>query len=37
MVKVYAAEIAHTKMRVNILDPGRVRTYFPGVALMAPE
>ncbi len=26
MVLTYAAEIAHTKMRVNLLDPGRVRT-----------
>jgi NAD(P)-dependent dehydrogenase (short-subunit alcohol dehydrogenase family) len=26
IAKVYAAEIAHTRMKVNILDPGRVRT-----------
>lgn len=26
MVKIYAAEIAHTKVRVNLLDPGTVRT-----------
>ena len=26
MVKVYAAEIAHTKIKANIIDPGRVRT-----------
>src|SRR3954471_701027 len=26
MVKVYAAEIAHTRMKVNVIDPGRVRT-----------
>jgi NAD(P)-dependent dehydrogenase (short-subunit alcohol dehydrogenase family) len=35
MVRTYAAEIAHTKMKVNLLDPGRVRTRmraeaFPG-------
>jgi NAD(P)-dependent dehydrogenase (short-subunit alcohol dehydrogenase family) len=35
MVKIYAAEIAHTTMRVNILDPAVVRTKmraaaFPG-------
>ena len=35
MVKVYAAECAHTKLRVNIVDPGHVRTRmraqaFPG-------
>ncbi|MBU6234871.1 MAG: SDR family NAD(P)-dependent oxidoreductase [Alphaproteobacteria bacterium] len=26
MVKVYAAEVAHTNLKVNLLDPGRVRT-----------
>lgn len=26
MVKVYAAEVAHTPLRVNLFDPGRVRT-----------
>jgi NAD(P)-dependent dehydrogenase (short-subunit alcohol dehydrogenase family) len=26
MVKVYAAEVAHTALKVNLLDPGRVRT-----------
>lgn len=26
MVKAYAAEMAHTKVRANIVDPGRVRT-----------
>jgi NAD(P)-dependent dehydrogenase (short-subunit alcohol dehydrogenase family) len=26
MVRTYAAEIAHTKLRVNLLDPGRIRT-----------
>jgi NAD(P)-dependent dehydrogenase (short-subunit alcohol dehydrogenase family) len=26
MVRAYAAEVAHTKIRVNLLDPGRVRT-----------
>jgi NAD(P)-dependent dehydrogenase (short-subunit alcohol dehydrogenase family) len=26
MVKIYAAEIAHTAVRANIIDPGRVRT-----------
>ena len=35
MVRTYAAEVAHTKLKVNILDPGRVRTKmraqaFPG-------
>ncbi|MBM3514585.1 MAG: SDR family NAD(P)-dependent oxidoreductase [Alphaproteobacteria bacterium] len=35
MVKIYANEVGHTKMRVNILDPGVVRTKmradaFPG-------
>jgi NAD(P)-dependent dehydrogenase (short-subunit alcohol dehydrogenase family) len=45
MAKVYAAEIAHTRMKVNILDPGRVRTKmraqaYPGEdpsTLPAPE
>jgi NAD(P)-dependent dehydrogenase (short-subunit alcohol dehydrogenase family) len=45
MVRAYAAEIAHTKLRVNLLDPGRVRTKmraaaFPGEdanALPTPE
>lgn len=45
MVRAYAAEIAHTRMRVNLLDPGRVRTRlraeaFPGEdpnALPTPE
>ena len=26
MVRVYAAEVGHTRMKVNLLDPGRVRT-----------
>jgi NAD(P)-dependent dehydrogenase (short-subunit alcohol dehydrogenase family) len=26
MVQIYASETAHTKLRVNILDPGRIRT-----------
>lgn len=26
MVKIYAGEMAHTKVRANILDPGRIRT-----------
>lgn len=26
MVRVYAAEVAHTNLKVNLLDPGRVRT-----------
>jgi NAD(P)-dependent dehydrogenase (short-subunit alcohol dehydrogenase family) len=26
MVRTYAAEVAHTNVRVNLLDPGRVRT-----------
>ncbi|MGE4064267.1 MAG: SDR family NAD(P)-dependent oxidoreductase [Rhodospirillaceae bacterium] len=26
MVKIYAAEVAHTQVRANIVDPGRVRT-----------
>ena len=26
MVQTYATEIAHTKVRANLLDPGRVRT-----------
>jgi len=26
MVKIYAAEVAHTKVKANIIDPGRVRT-----------
>lgn len=26
MAKVYAAEVAHTNLKVNLLDPGRVRT-----------
>ena len=26
MVRTYAAEVAHTKLRVNLLDPGRIRT-----------
>ncbi len=26
MVRVYAGEVAHTKLKVNLLDPGRVRT-----------
>ncbi|MDX2144723.1 MAG: SDR family NAD(P)-dependent oxidoreductase [Rhodospirillaceae bacterium] len=26
MVKIYASETAHSKLRVNIIDPGRVRT-----------
>ena len=35
MVRTYATEVAHTKLRVNLLDPGRVRTRmraeaFPG-------
>jgi len=35
MVNVYAAEVAHTNLKVNLLDPGRVRTAmraqaFPG-------
>lgn len=35
MVKVYAAEVAHTQIKANIVDPGRVRTKmrasaFPG-------
>ena len=45
MVRTYAAEIAHTRLRVNLLDPGRVRTRmraeaFPGedpAVLPAPE
>ena len=45
MVKVYAAEIAHTHVRANLLDPGRVRTRmraeaYPGedpATLPAPE
>ena len=45
MVKVYAAEMAHTKVKANIVDPGRVRTKmraqaFPGedpMSLPAPE
>jgi len=35
MVRIYAAEVGHTKLKVNIVDPGRVRTKmraaaFPG-------
>ena len=35
MVKIYAAEVAHTPLKVNIIDPGRTRTKmraqaFPG-------
>jgi NAD(P)-dependent dehydrogenase (short-subunit alcohol dehydrogenase family) len=26
MVKVYAAEVAHTNLKVNLFDPGRIRT-----------
>jgi NAD(P)-dependent dehydrogenase (short-subunit alcohol dehydrogenase family) len=26
MVKAYAAEMAHTSVRANLVDPGRVRT-----------
>lgn len=26
MVRAYAAEVAHTKLKVNLLDPGKVRT-----------
>lgn len=45
LVKVYAAEIAKTKLRVNLLDPGQVRTAmrakaFPGenpASLPTPE
>lgn len=45
LVKVYAAEIAKTKLRVNLLDPGQVRTTmrakaFPGedpATLPTPE
>ncbi len=45
MVKVYAAEMAHTKVKANIVDPGRVRTKmraqaYPGedpMSLPAPE
>ena len=45
MVRAYAAEVAHTKLKVNLLDPGRVRTKmraaaFPGEdanALPTPE
>jgi NAD(P)-dependent dehydrogenase (short-subunit alcohol dehydrogenase family) len=45
MIKIYASETAHTKLRVNILDPGRVRTKmraqaYPGedpMTLPAPE
>ncbi|MBL8630912.1 MAG: SDR family NAD(P)-dependent oxidoreductase [Rhodospirillaceae bacterium] len=32
MTKVYANEVGHTKMRVNLLDPGRVRTRMRALA-----
>jgi len=45
MVKVYAGEVAKTSVRVNLLDPGVVRTAmrakaFPGedpMSLLPPE
>ncbi|NBX67204.1 MAG: SDR family NAD(P)-dependent oxidoreductase [Proteobacteria bacterium] len=45
LVKVYAAEVAHTSLKVNLLDPGRVRTAmrahaYPGedpMTLPAPD
>ncbi len=45
MVKIYAAEVAHTQIKANIVDPGRVRTKmraqaFPGedpMTLPAPD
>jgi NAD(P)-dependent dehydrogenase (short-subunit alcohol dehydrogenase family) len=45
MVKIYAAEVAHTQVKANIVDPGRVRTKmralaYPGEdpqSLPAPE
>lgn len=45
MVKVYAAEVAHTPVKANIVDPGRVRTKmraqaYPGedpMSLPAPD
>jgi NAD(P)-dependent dehydrogenase (short-subunit alcohol dehydrogenase family) len=45
MVKVYAAEVAHTQIKANVVDPGRVRTKmraqaFPGedpMTLPAPD
>ncbi|MSO98294.1 MAG: SDR family NAD(P)-dependent oxidoreductase [Rhodospirillaceae bacterium] len=45
MMQIYANEVAHTKLKVNLLDPGRVRTQmraiaYPGedpASLPAPE
>src|SRR5690606_33947783 len=45
MVKIYAAEVAHTNVKANIVDPGRVRTKmraqaYPGedpMSLPTPE
>lgn len=32
MVKIYAAEVAHTAVKANIIDPGRVRTKMRALA-----
>lgn len=32
MVKIYAAEVAHTEIKANIVDPGRVRTKMRALA-----
>jgi NAD(P)-dependent dehydrogenase (short-subunit alcohol dehydrogenase family) len=32
MVKIYAAEVAHTNLKVNIISPGRVRTRMRALA-----
>ena len=32
MVKIYAAEMAHTQVKANIIDPGRVRTKMRALA-----
>ncbi len=32
MIQIYASEVAHTKLKVNLLDPGRIRTRMRAIA-----
>ena len=32
MIQIYASEVAHTPLKVNLLDPGRIRTKMRAIA-----